>query len=116
VFLLLPILVGFLWNSTYLSIYLTKYFSVRSRALGALTSGIAATAANIFWGWFLDLKIFPRPKIARIVWFSLVATMTSLFGWQIANQKKYESIVPKVTLDWGNPGFGRAFASQVLFR
>jgi hypothetical protein len=116
VFLLLPIFIGFNWNGTYLSIYLTKYFSVRSRALGALTSGIAATAANVFWGWFLDLKIFSRPKIARITWFSFVLIMLALFGWQIANQKKYESVVPKITLDWDNPGFGRAFASTVLFR
>jgi hypothetical protein len=116
IFLLLPILMGFNWNGTYINIYLTKYFSVRSRALGALTSGIAATAANIFWGWFLDLKYFSRPKIARITWFSFVTVMLALFGWQIANQKKYESVVPKITLDWGTPGFGRAFASTVLFR
>ncbi|CZR56307.1 related to DUF895 domain membrane protein [Phialocephala subalpina] len=116
VFLLLPILIGFNWNGTYLSIYLTKYFSVRSRALGALTSGIAATAANVFWGWFLDLKVFSRPKVARIAWFSFVLIMLSLFGWQIANQKKYQDTVPKITLDWASPGFGRAFASTVLFR
>ncbi|KAH6683956.1 major facilitator superfamily domain-containing protein [Halenospora varia] len=116
VFLLLPILVGFNWNGTYLSIYLTKYFSVRARALGALTTGIAATAANIFWGWFLDLKIFSRPKIARITWFSFVLIMLSIFGWQISNQHKYQSIVPKVTLDWDTPDFGRAFASTVFFR
>ncbi|CZT01893.1 related to DUF895 domain membrane protein [Rhynchosporium graminicola] len=116
IFLLIPILVGFSWNSTYLNIYLTKYFSVRSRALGALTTGIAATAANIFWGWFLDLKVFSRPKVAKIAWFSFVTIMLSLFGWQIANQHKYQDIVPKVTLDWDNPGFGRAFASTVMFR
>lgn len=116
VFLLLPILIGFNWNGTYLSIYLTKYFSVRARALGALTTGIAATAANIFWGWFLDLKIFSRPKIARITWFSFVVIMLSIFGWQISNQHKYQSTIPKVTLDWDTPDFGRAFASTVLFR
>jgi hypothetical protein len=116
VFLLLPILIGFNWNGTYLSIYLTKYFFVRSRALGALTSGIAATAANVFSGWFLGLKIFSRPKIDRITWFSFLLIMLALFGWQIANQKKYESVIPKITLDWDNPGFGRAFASTVLFR
>ncbi|GKU05743.1 unnamed protein product, partial [Fusarium langsethiae] len=54
-FLLIPMLVGFNWNSTYLGIYLVNYFSVRSRALASLTSGVAATAANIFWGWFFDL-------------------------------------------------------------
>lgn len=116
IYLLIPILMGFNWNGTYLNIYLTNYFSVRSRALGALTSGIAATAANIFWGWFLDLKIFSRPKVARIAWFSFVTVMLGLFGWQISNQKKYEDVKPKITLDWDAPDFGRAFASVVLFR
>ncbi|RDW77598.1 hypothetical protein BP6252_05651 [Coleophoma cylindrospora] len=116
VFLLIPILIGFQWNSTYLSIYMTKYFSVRARALGALTTGISATAANIFWGWFLDLKYYSRPKVARITWSFFLVIMLSIFGWQIANQKKYESTVPAVTLDWDTPGFGRGFAATVLFR
>ena len=116
VFLLIPILVGFNWNGTYQSIYLTKYFSVRSRALGALTSGIAATCANIFWGWFLDLKRFSRPVVARIAWFSFVIIMLSIFSWQVANERLYSTTVPKVTLDWENEGFGRAFAVNVLFR
>lgn len=116
VFLLLPILIGFNWNGTYVNIYLTKYFSVRARALGALTSGISATAANIFWGWFLDFKGFSRPMVARITWGIFVCVMLSIFGWQIANQKLYESAVPKVTLDWDNEGFGRGFASTVMFR
>lgn len=116
VFLLIPILVGFNWNNTYQSLYLTKYFSVRSRALGALTSGIAATVANIFWGWFLDLRYFSRPVLARITWFSFVSVMIGLFSWQVANEHLYSTTKPKVTLDWDNSGFGRAFAVNVLFR
>jgi len=116
VFLLIPILIGFNWNNTYQSIYLTKYFSVRSRALGALTSGIAATCANIFWGWFLDLRCFSRPVVAKIAWFSFIIVMLSLFSWQVANERMYSTTVPKVTLDWENEGFGRAFAVNVLFR
>ncbi|KAH8600920.1 major facilitator superfamily domain-containing protein [Bisporella sp. PMI_857] len=116
VFLLIPILVGFNWNGTYQSIYLTKYFSVRSRALGALTSGIAATTANMFWGWFLDIKAFSRPVVARIAWASFVTLMLSLFSWQVFNEHKYSNTVPKVTLDWDTPGFGKAFAVNVMFR
>lgn len=114
--LILPVLITFQWNSTYQSIYLTKYFSVRSRTLGALSAGIAATAANIFWGWFLDLKYFSRPKLAKICWYFSCTFMTGLFAWQIANEYLYANTVPKVTLDWESPGFGRAFAVNVLFR
>lgn len=115
-YLLIPILIGFNWNGTYQGIYLTKYFSVRARTLGALTSGLAATAANIFWGWFYDLKYFRRPVLARITWFSFATIMLALFGWQVANEKRYSEAVPKVTLDWTSPEFGRAFAVNVLFR
>ncbi|KKY29940.1 hypothetical protein UCDDA912_g10116 [Diaporthe ampelina] len=113
-YLLIPILVGFNWNSTYQGIYLTKYFSVRARTLGSLTSGIAATAANAFWGWFYDLKCFSRPTLAKITWFSFSAVMLGLFAWQTANEKLYEDTKP--TLDWASPGFGRGFAVNVLFR
>lgn len=113
-YLLIPILVGFNWNSTYQGIYLTKYFSVRARTLGSLTSGIAATAANVFWGWFYDLKCFSRPTLAKITWFSFSAIMLGLFAWQTANEKLYEDTKP--TLDWATPGFGRGFAVNVLFR
>ncbi|KAH0428837.1 hypothetical protein CcaCcLH18_08824 [Colletotrichum camelliae] len=115
-FLLVPILIGFNWNSTYQGIYLTKYFSVRARTLGALTSGIAASAANMFWGWFYDLKCFSRPQLAKITWAIFSVIMLALFAWQTANEKLYEDTVPKVTLDWASPGFGRGFAVNVLFR
>jgi MFS family permease len=115
-FLLIPVMIGFNWNNTYQGIYLTKYFSVRARTLGALTSGIAATAANIFWGWFYDTKYFCRPTLAKITWSVFSVLMLGLFGWQVANEKMYAEAVPKVTLDWEKPGFGRGFAVNVLFR
>ncbi|KAH6634757.1 major facilitator superfamily domain-containing protein [Chaetomium sp. MPI-SDFR-AT-0129] len=115
-FLLIPILIGFQWNTVYLGIYMTKYFSVRARTLGALVSGIVATLANIFWGWFYDLKYFGRPTLAKACWAFFVVTMLAVFGWQVANEKLYGDSNPRVTLDWENPGFGRAFGSMIIFR
>ncbi|KAL4762861.1 major facilitator superfamily domain-containing protein [Aspergillus foveolatus] len=114
ILLLIPILVGFNWNSTYQGIYLTNYFSVRARTLGSLTSGISATAANMFWGWVFDTQYLSRPKLARITWFTFAAIMLALFGWQFANEKLYEDTQP--TIDWAQPNFGRGFAVNVLFR
>ncbi|KAK3324406.1 major facilitator superfamily domain-containing protein [Cercophora scortea] len=113
---LVPVLIGFQWNSTYIGIYMAKYFSVRARTLGSLTSGIVATIANIFWGWFFDLKTFKRPTLAKITWFTFVVLMLGTFGWQTSNEKLYMDSNPKVTLDWDTPGFGRGFASMVLLR
>ncbi|CAO2647105.1 Nn.00g080270.m01.CDS01 [Neocucurbitaria sp. VM-36] len=115
-FLLVPVMIGFNWNNTYQGIYLTKYFSVRARTLGSLTSGIAATAANIFWGWLYDTKFVSRPTLAKVTWGIFSVLMLALFGWQVANEKLYSEATPKVTLDWDNPGFGRGFAVNVLFR
>lgn len=114
ILLLIPILVGFNWNNTYQGIYLTNYFSVRARTLGSLTSAVAATAANMFWGWFFDLKYFSRPQLARITWFSFAVVMLALFAWQVSNEKLYEDTQP--TIDWEQPNFGRGFAVNVLFR
>lgn len=114
--LLIPILVGFNWNGTYIGIYLAKYFSVRSRTLASLLSGIAATIANVFWGWFLDNSWLGRPKTAKYVWSFFAVVMSSLFVWQFIMEREYENANPPVTLDWAEPGFGRGFAVQVLFR
>ncbi|KAB5536260.1 major facilitator superfamily domain-containing protein [Coniochaeta sp. 2T2.1] len=115
-FMLIPVLMGFNWNGTYLGIYQTKYFSVRARTLSSLVSGIVATLANIFWGWFYDLKIFSRPTLVKITWFSFSIIMLAIFGWQVANEMKYSRSPTKVTLDWANPGFGRGFASMIMMR
>lgn len=40
--------------------------------------------------------------------------MLGLLGWQTSNEKLYETTKP--TLDWDTVGFGRGFASMVLFR
>lgn len=89
---------------------------MRARALSALVSGIVASAANIFWGWFYDLKYFSRPQLAKITWAFLSIGMLALISWQTANEQKYANTTPKPTLDWALPGFGRGFASMVLMR
>jgi hypothetical protein len=81
-----------------------------------LVSGVAATLANIFWGWFYDLKYFSRPTLAKACWLFFVVAMLGAFGWQVANEKLYGDSNPRVTLDWENPGFGRGFASMVILR
>ncbi|CAH0023747.1 unnamed protein product [Clonostachys rhizophaga] len=113
---LIPVLVGFNWNGTYLGIYQTNYFSVRARTLSSLVSGIVATLANITWGWVYDLQRFSRPQLAKYTWTCFSVVMLATMSWQIANEHLYSKTVPKVTLDWATPGFGRAFASMVIMR
>ncbi|KAH9428727.1 hypothetical protein MCOR02_011272 [Pyricularia oryzae] len=115
IYLLIPVLITFDWNRTYQGIYLTRYFSVRSRALASLTSAIVQTFADLFWGWFLDQKRFSRPKAAKITWTVFSVVMFAIFGWQVANEQLYGSSPVLVSLDWASPGFGRGFAVNCLF-
>ncbi|ELQ41416.1 DUF895 domain membrane protein [Pyricularia oryzae Y34] len=115
IYLLIPVLITFDWNRTYQGIYLTRYFSVRSRALASLTSAIVQAFADLFWGWFLDQKRFSRPKAAKITWTVFSVVMFAIFGWQVANEQLYGSSPVPVSLDWASPGFGRGFAVNCLF-
>lgn len=116
IFLLIPILITGTWNGPYLGIYLTKYFSVRARTLGALLAAIVSTIADLFWGWFLDLKFFRRSTRAKLTWAIFSVIVLSLFGWAVSNQYLYDHSPTKVNLDWTSPGFGRGFAMNVLLR
>lgn len=116
IFLLIPILITGTWNTPYLGIYLTNYFSVRARTLGSLMSAIVATIADLFWGWFLDLKFVRRSTRAKLTWAIFCVIIFGLFGWAVSNQHLYDHSTPKPSLDWSSPGFGRGFALNVIFR
>ncbi|OJD26447.1 hypothetical protein ACJ73_02178 [Blastomyces percursus] len=97
-YMLIQMLVGFGCNVSYLGIYQTAYFSVRSRKLASLCFSMVSTIAiSSGVGWFFDLKRFSQPVLAKCTWFFFLSKS-------------------KVTLDWVEPGFGRRFAVNVLFR
>ncbi|KAL3460216.1 hypothetical protein BJX64DRAFT_278685 [Aspergillus heterothallicus] len=112
-YLLIPVMVTFLWNSTYQGIYLTMYFSVRARTLASLTSAVAMIAGDVLWGWFLSRRFFGARTTAKVTWIFFGSVMLGLFGWQFANEHLYEKTNP--TFDWVSPGFARAFVVNLLF-
>ncbi|KAL3441965.1 major facilitator superfamily domain-containing protein [Aspergillus insuetus] len=112
-YLLIPVMVTFLWNSTYQGIYLTMYFSVRARTLASLTSAVAMIAGDVFWGWFLSRRFFGARTTAIVTWIFFASLMLGLFGWQFANEHLYENANP--TFDWSSLGFARAFVVNLLF-
>ncbi|KAK5987467.1 Notoamide biosynthesis cluster O'-like protein [Cladobotryum mycophilum] len=115
-YLLIPILVGFSWNVSYLGIYQTSYFSVRARTLNALATGVVASCADVVWGRIFDLKSVSRPKLAKFTWAFFSIGMLGVFSFQVTNEKFFSSISPKVTLDWNQPEFLRGFASMMCLR
>ncbi|KAL2801706.1 hypothetical protein BJX63DRAFT_426571 [Aspergillus granulosus] len=112
-YLMIPVTVTFLWNSTYQGIYLTMYLSVRARTLASITSAVAMIAGDVFWGWFLSRRFFGARTTAKVTWIFFAALMLGLFGWQFANEHLYEKTNP--TFDWISPGFARSFVVNLLF-
>ncbi len=98
----------------YLSIYLASYYSVRSRTLGSLVSGVVATVANIFWGWFPGFEALEQAGPGRHRVFLRKPSCWRSSAGNSRTRSCTEDSLPKVTLDWENPGFGRGFTSMVL--
>ncbi|KAF1808452.1 MFS general substrate transporter [Eremomyces bilateralis CBS 781.70] len=115
IYFLIPVLVTFMWNSSYQGIYLTKYFSVRARTLSSLTSAIGMIIGDLLWGKWLDLSLFGRRNTAKFTWMLFSVIMVGLFGWQISNEYLYERASLAATFDWNSPGFGRAYTVNLLF-
>jgi hypothetical protein len=113
--LLIPVSICFQWNNAYQSIYLASYFTVRTRALASLVSGVVVTIADFGTGMFLDSKRLDRPTKAKCVVVSFSLFMVSLLAWQISNEYKY-SEDPSTSIDWTSKEFGRAFAVHILLR
>ncbi|KAH8652237.1 major facilitator superfamily domain-containing protein [Xylariales sp. PMI_506] len=115
-FLLIPVMIGYQWNGTYQGIYLTDYFSVRARTLGSLVAALMGAFANAFWGFFYDSRVLGRPTLAKASWAFFSIMMLACLSWQVANERTFSTTVPKITIDWLSPQFGRAFAVNVIFR
>jgi hypothetical protein len=115
IYLIIPILTTFIWNSTYQSIYLTAYFSVRARTLSSLASTVGMILGDLFWGRFLDTKLLGTRTTAKLTCIFFSAMMLSLFGWQFANEHNHADASPTPTFDWASPGFGCALTVNLLF-
>jgi hypothetical protein len=113
--LLIPVSICFQWNNAYQGIYLTSYFTVRTRTLASLVSGVVVTIADFGAGWFLDSQSLDRPTKAKCVVVSFSVFMVSLLAWQISNEYKY-SEESSTSIDWTSKEFGRAFTVHILVR
>ncbi|KAL0264776.1 hypothetical protein SLS55_000728 [Diplodia seriata] len=114
VLLLIPVFIFGQWSTPYESNYLAAYFTVRSRALGSFLTACSGITGNLVTGHLLDHLPFSRRDRARIVWCWLAFLFTGLFIWQTTNQVTYDRTTP--SLDWSLPGFGRGFASHIIWQ
>lgn len=90
------------------------WFSVRSRALGSLVSGLVAVTIGNLLGLFLDSKRIALRTRARSAFFVIVVYQGALWTWAAVNVTRFSRATPAPTYDWSSPGFGNAFAVFVL--
>ncbi|GME42573.1 putative duf895 domain membrane protein [Neofusicoccum parvum] len=114
ILLLIPVFVFGQWSTPYESNYLATYFTVRSRALGSFLTACSGITGDLVTGHALDHLPFERRIRARIVWCWIAFLFTGLYIWQTTNQVTYDRAPP--SLDWSQPGFGRGFASHIIWQ
>lgn len=90
--------------------YLSLYFSVRARALGSFTSGIAAAISGNILGHWLDRNKVSLKTRTRAAFFGIAAQQLGCWIWATVLVTKFRHTQP--TYDWSSDGFGHAF---VLF-
>jgi hypothetical protein len=116
--LLIPIFIVGIFGTTFQSVYLTDYFSVRSRALASLLTAVANICADLCVGLVTDTKkLGNQARRAKIVWSFFAVVVTALWTWQTVTQVHFTRH-PKPAVDWaGSTGkFNNAIAVYILWK
>ncbi|KAI1455513.1 MFS general substrate transporter [Annulohypoxylon moriforme] len=116
ILLLTPLFWYFGWTQAYPGTYLATYFTVRSRALGALLSAILGTIATWLAGTLVDVPWTKKRQTRAIFTYTLIAMLNSAtWIWAVIIQNEYRTTHP--VLDWSNQvTFGRGFGILMLER
>lgn len=115
--LLIPIFISGIWGTTYLSNYLTHYFSVRSRSLAALLTAVANIIGDVFIGFLTDTKrLGNQAQRARFTWLFFAVLTTSLWIWQTITQIHFTQNPKAVDWQGSTSRFNNAFAVFILWK
>ncbi|KAK3951349.1 major facilitator superfamily domain-containing protein [Pseudoneurospora amorphoporcata] len=112
-FLLLLLWIGnAVFSESVFFTYLAMWFSVRSRALGSLMSGIVPVIGGNILGWWLDRNSISLKIRSRVAFWTLVVIQGAWWTWATVLVTRFKETKP--TFDWTTPGFGAAFGVFVL--
>ncbi|KAI1211996.1 MFS general substrate transporter [Annulohypoxylon truncatum] len=116
ILLLTPLFWYFGWAQAYPGTYLATYFTVRSRALGALLSAILGILATWLAGTLVDVSWTKKRQTRAVCTYILIAMLNSAtWIWAVIIQNEYRTTRP--VLDWDNQAtFGRGFGVLMLER
>lgn len=112
-FLLLLLWIGnAVFSESVFFTYLAMWFSVRSRALGSLMSGIVPVIGGNILGWWLDRNSISLKIRSRVAFWTLVVIQGAWWTWATVLVTRFKETKP--TFDWTTPGFGAAFGVFVF--
>ncbi|KAM0748747.1 MFS general substrate transporter [Meredithblackwellia eburnea MCA 4105] len=119
VLLLTPIALFAQWPSSYAGTFLSLYFTVRARSLGALLNAILGVISNTLLGLWLDNKRYSIKTRARVAFVVVFTILGGSLMWLLGIQKHYvdvtkaTGVAPK--FDWSHKGFANPFAAYLVF-
>ncbi|GAA6017758.1 hypothetical protein JCM10207_000487 [Rhodosporidiobolus poonsookiae] len=114
VLLLVPISIFAQWPSSYASTYLSLYFSVRARSLGALSIAILGVIVNAILGFFMDNQKISKKTRFRAAFIAIMSLFAGVWIWFIVLQLRFIDHPRK--LDWSDPGFAGAWTLYLIFQ
>ncbi|PWN86791.1 duf895 domain protein membrane protein [Acaromyces ingoldii] len=117
VVLLIPIFVMGEWGGVSQGNYLTKYFSVRSRALAQLLTAIISVIADLSVGFVADTRwLGNQRQRARFLWAFFAIFTSALWIWQTITQVRFSRDPTPVDYKGSSGRFNSAFAVYLLWK
>ncbi|WVN85364.1 uncharacterized protein L203_100509 [Cryptococcus depauperatus CBS 7841] len=109
ILLLMPaFFISYFYNG-FLSTWLTKYFTVRSRAFSSFFTNFAGIFSSFIIGTLLDSqRIFIKTR-GKIAFASVVIILIGTWIWAIILQKQFYDADIAPVFDWFKGGFGKAY-------
>ncbi|AFR97971.1 hypothetical protein C343_06125 [Cryptococcus neoformans C23] len=107
--LLLPsFFISYFYNG-FLSTWLTKYFTVRSRAFSSFFTNFAGIFSSFIVGTLLDSQKINIKTRGKLAFASIVTVLTGTWIWAIILQKQFYDADVAPVFDWFKGGFGKAY-------
>ncbi|KAF3062302.1 UNC93-like protein 2 [Daldinia childiae] len=110
VLLLLPaFFISYFYNG-FVSTWLTKYFTVRSRAFSSFFTNFAGIFSSFIVAALLDRQNIHIRTRARIAFTAIVTILLGTWIWATILQKRFYDAPISPVFDWFQGGFGSAYA------
>ncbi|KAI1651106.1 MFS general substrate transporter [Daldinia loculata] len=110
VLLLLPaFFISYFYNG-FVSTWLTKYFTVRSRAFSSFFTNFAGIFSSFIVAALLDRQNIHIRTRARIAFTAIITILIGTWIWATILQKRFYDAPVSPVFDWFKGGFGSAYA------